>query len=597
MPESTDYISPEQAQTLYGLFVQRIAKSPENTAYTFFDKVKEQWTDLSWRDMSTQIGIWQAALMGEGLGEGERVAIMLPNSPEWVCYDIAALSLGLVVVPLFANDRPDNIAYILEQTDTKVLLCPGLAYWNDLQPVLYRLKNIQRIITLDHCKTQEEDPRIICSSDWLGDTGSTFSSPERDPDTLASIVYTSGTAGPPKGVMLSHRNIVENCYAGLQAIAIYPSDRFLSFLPMSHMLERTVGYYLPIMAGASVAFVRSIPHLKEDIAFIRPTALIAVPRIFEKIYTGILSQLKNKSIAARLLFKLAVVSGWHFFEYSQKRASWSPLLLVHPLLDRIIGNKVRNKLGGRLRVIISGGAALAPDIAKLFLGLGLPLYQGYGLTETSPVISVNREDDNMPAGVGPPLSGIQVRIGKQDELEVWGSCVMLGYWKDVAATNNVMTDDGWLRTGDKVRIDHGHIVITGRLKDIIVLNNSEKVAPVDLEMAIALDPLIDQVMVIGENRPYLTMVAVLNPERWEQLCEKLHLPKDTLSLTAESVQQEILKRTDKQLFSFPGFAWIKQASLTLEPWTVENGLLTPTLKIKREKIQEKLKQEIEAMYA
>lgn len=596
MPNTTDYISPEQAQTLYGLFVKRTAKSPDKTAYTFFDKVKERWTDLSWEDMSDLVGIWQAALQREGLEEGERVAIMLPNSPEWVCYDIAALSLGLVVVPLFANDRPDNIAYILEQTDTKVLLCPGLAYWNDLEPVLYRLNNIQRIITLDHCKAQEDDQRIICCSDWLGDTPSAFTSPERDPDTLASIVYTSGTTGPPKGVMLSHRNIVENCYAGLQAIAIFPSDRFLSFLPMSHMLERTVGYYLPIMAGASVAFVRSIPQLQKDIAFIRPTALVAVPRIFEKIHAGILSRLKKKNIAARLLFKLAVASGWHHFEYSQKRASWSPLLLVQPLLDHIIGSKVRDKLGGQLRVIISGGAALAPDIAKLFLGLGLPIYQGYGLTETSPVISVNREDDNIPAGVGPPLPGVQVRIGKHDELEVWGSCIMLGYWKDETATHKVMTDDGWLRTGDKVRIDQGHIVITGRLKDIIVLSNSEKVSPVDLELAIALDPLIDQVMVIGENRPYLTMAAVLNAEHWEHLCDKLHLPKDNLSLNAESVQQEILKRTDKQLFAFPGFAWIKQASLTLEPWTVENDLLTPTLKIKRKKIHEKLQQEIEAMY-
>lgn len=597
MQRTTDYIAPDHVHTLHGLFLERISRSPQATAYRYFNKTNETWEDIAWQAMGERVATWKAALAKEQLAAGDRVALMLPNSPEWVCFDMAALLLGLVVVPLFANDRPENIAYILEETGTKVLLCPGLSYWNDLEPVLNRLKNIQRIVTLDFCKVQDEDLRIKCSSEWLVCEPVALDTEFSNGDDVASIVFTSGTTGPPKGVMLSHRNILENSYAGLQTIPIYADDLFLSFLPMSHMLERTVGYYLPVMAGATVAFVRSLPQLREDLQHLQPTALIAVPRVFEKIHAGIKNSLAKKSSLAQRLFTLAVNTGWHRFEWEQKRASWSPLLLLHPLLDKIIAAKVRQQLGGKLRIIISGGAALSPEIAKLFLGLGLPLCQGYGLTETSPVVSVNRMEDNRPSGVGPPLPGIEVKTGKNNELLVRGSCVMGGYWKDSAATAQTMTADGWLRTGDQVVIKDKHIQIIGRLKEIIVLSNSEKVAPVDLEMAITLDPLFEQVMVVGEGRPFLTMVAVLDPKAWAELRATLHLPDSEDSLHSNILQQEVLARVDKCLHSFPGFAWIKQAVLTLEPWTVENELLTPTLKIKREKIATLMQKEIERMYA
>ena len=597
MQRPTDYIAPDHVHTLHGLFLRRLSRSPQATAYRYFNKTRETWEDISWQEMGERVGIWKAALAKEHLAAGDRVALMLPNSPEWVCFDIAALLLGLVVVPLFANDRPENIAYILEETGTKILLCPGLSYWNDLEPVLNRLKNIQRIVTLDFCKMQDEDPRIQCSSEWLACKPLPLDTEFNKSDDLASIVFTSGTTGPPKGVMLSHRNILENSYAGLQTITIYPDDLFLSFLPMSHMLERTVGYYLPIMAGATVAFVRSIAQLREDLQHLQPTALIAVPRVFEKIHAGIKNSLAQKSSLAQRLFMLAVNIGWHRFEYEQKRAPWSPLLLLYPLLDKLIAAKVRQQLGGNLRVIISGGAALSPEIARLFLGLGLPLCQGYGLTETSPVVSVNRLENNVPSGVGPPLPGVEVKTGENNELLVRGSCVMDGYWKDSAATAQTMTADGWLRTGDQVTIKNNHIQIIGRLKEIIVLSNSEKVAPVDLEMAITLDPLFEQTMVIGEGRPFLTMVAVLEPKAWAELRDTLHLPDSEDALHSDKLQQEVLARVDRHLHSFPGFAWIKQAVLTLDPWTVENELLTPTLKIKREKIASLLQEEIEKMYA
>jgi len=257
---------------------------------------------------------------------------------------------------------------------------------------------------------------------------------------------------------------------------------------------------------------------------------------------------------------------------------------------------VQARLGGRIRAIICGGAPLAPEIARLFIGLDLPLLQGYGLTETSPAVSVNRLENNDPEGVGPPLADIEISLDRSGELLVRGSCVMQGYWQNEEATRKTIDTEGWLHTGDKARFNNGHIYITGRLKEMLVLSNSEKVPPVDLEMAIMLDPLFDQAMVIGENKPYLTLLAVVDPEQWQGLCSRLNIPAGKEQLSHEKVRQEALSRVEKQLRPFPGFMRIKKITLTLEPWTVENGLLTPTLKTKREAIAAQYQHAIRAMY-
>ena len=596
MHNPTDYLTPEAIKTLPGLFWKRVERSPEKTAYRYYDKIKEQWKEITWKAMGDRVARWYAALAREELAPGDRVALMIPNGPDWVSFDLAAQSHGLVVVPLFANDRPQNIAYILENTQTKILLCPGLAYWNDLEPVLHRLTGIQRIITLEFCKPQEQDRRIACSSDWLDVEPQKPSHLPLNSDALATIVFTSGTTGPPKGVMLSHKNILDNCFASLRAVTVYPEDIFLSFLPLSHMLERTAGYYLPIMAGATVVYARSIADLAEDLTIIRPTILIAVPRIFERIYASIQANLASQSLVARQLFALAVASGWRSFLYRQGRAGFHPLLLLKPLIHNLVAGKVQTKLGGRIRAIISGGAPLAPDIARLFIGLDLPLLQGYGLTETSPVVSVNRVENNDPEGVGLPLPDIEVSLARSGELLVRGSCVMLGYWQDEDATNKLIDSVGWLHTGDKASINNEHIYITGRLKEILVLSNSEKVPPVDLEMAIMLDPLFNQALVVGESKPYLTLLAVVNPEQWQKLCSNLNISAEKEHLSHAKVLQETLARVEKQLQPFPGFMRIRKITLTLEPWTVENGLLTPTLKTKRKAITDQYENAIQAMY-
>ena len=596
MRSSPDIISPEVATTLARLLEERVRRSPANIAYRYYNKVTGKWQNLTWKETEQRVSLWRAALSQENLATGDRIGVMLPNGPDWVCLDFAAQSLGLIIVPLYVNDRPENVAYILENTGAKVFVLPGKNYWEQLRQTIRKIDCLTRIITSDECRTIEDDPRITCLSDWLPETPAPDPQLNISPDDIATIVYTSGTTGLPKGVMLSHRNMISNAAAGLQCIDIFPEDLFLSFLPLSHMLERTAGYYLPVMAGATVAFARSIPELAEDLVHIRPTVMVAVPRIFERIHSGLRQKIDKASPFAQKLFAAAVDIGWSHFEYRQKRAPWKIPLILKPLLDKIIAGKVRARLGGQLRIIISGGAPLSPEIARVFIGLGLPIYQGYGLTETSPVVSVNIIENNNPAGVGLPLPGIEVKIGNHDELLVRGSCIMLGYWNRPEATAETIDSDGWLHTGDRATLVDGHIRITGRLKEIIVLSNGEKVSPNDVEQAISMDPLFEQSMVIGEGKPYLVLIAVLARDRWEMLAEELGLSPAPQSLQDQKVQQAILARVEKLMHSMPGYAFIKRAVLTLDPWTVEGGLLTPTMKIRRKNVIDHLKEEIDKLY-
>ena len=537
----------------------------------------------------------------DGLEPGDRVAMMLRNCREWITFDQAAMGLGLVTVPLYTDDRAENIAYILEQAGVKLLLIEGRSQWQRLLPVREELKSLERIVTLHAIddETLPFDHRLISAADWqFGLHGELVTRP-LEPDSLATIVYTSGTTGRSKGVMLSHRNILFNAHAASKCGPLGDQDVFLSFLPLSHTLERTAGCFLPMLLGAEVAFARSIPQLAEDLKTIKPTVLISVPRIYESVYAKIQAGLRQKSRVARMLFQATVNVGWRRFEHRQGRAARSLSLLFWPLLRKLVADKVLQRLGGRLTFAVCGGAPLPPTIARFFIGLGLPVYHGYGLTEASPVVSVNCPDSNLPASIGKPMEGVDIRIGSQDELLTRSPAVMLGYWENPEATAAAIDGEGWLHTGDKARVDEqGYIFITGRIKDIIVLGNGEKLPPADMEMAIQLDPLFDQVMVIGEGRPFLSALVVLNRDMWSEFSRELDVdPESDEDLNSRFVERSLLTRVQRQLKGFPGYARVRRLTPLREGWTVDDGLLTPTLKMKRERIAVSLKDKVEAMYA
>ena len=592
---------PDTLGSLCGLFRARVAASPDKRAYRQFDEASDSWVSFTWAQVAVEVGRWQAALVKEGLVPGDRVAVMLKNSVEWVIFDQAALALGLVTVPLYLDDRPENAAYILNHSGAKLLLVEGKFQHKKLAEITVSATTLQHIVSLVAPENGLADwsTRFVVAADWLAAAADT-PLPERHltPDLLASIVYTSGTTGRPKGVMLTHENIVWNVFAVSAFADFGPHPVFLSFLPLSHMFERTAGYYLPMWLGAEVAYARSVAQLANDLQTIRPTVLISVPRIYERVYGRIQDGLAKKGPLAQALFKRAVRVGLRRFEHAEGRASWHPDLLLWPLLNKLVARNVTEKLGGRLELAISGGAALSPDIARVFIGLGVPIYQGYGLTETSPVVCCNRPGANLPTSIGKPLPGIEVKIGDDDELLTRSRCVMRGYWQNEEATRALIDAEGWVHTGDKARVDaEGFYTIVGRIKDIIVLNNGEKVPPTDMESAILLDPLFEQVMIVGEGKPYLAALTVLNGEQWQIFAASLKVDSQhPLVLRDPKVIKALTQRVAHHLKHFPGYAQIRRLHPELKPWTVDDGLLTPTLKVKRNQVLDRYRVAVEAMY-
>src|ERR1019366_9284057 len=591
-----DLISGAEARTLPGLFLRRCEKTPEAEAYRQYDPAGT-WRSYRWREIKALAGRWRAALARENLAPGERVAVLLRNSVEWVCFDQAAQSLGLAVVPLYVTDNPENIAHILRDSDARALLLRTSEQWQALAPLRARFPGLARVLCLERAAMAVAGAGIELSfvSDWLAVEEEPMSAGQVDAHALATIVYTSGTTGRPKGVMLSHYNILSNAEAVLKFVPAYREDLFLSFLPLSHAFERTVGYYLPIMTGSTVAFARSAQELAQDLLAIRPTVLVSVPRIYDLAYARVQLGLEKKGFAARALFAWAERIGWRRFEAAQGRGAAAGRLanLPWPLLRRLVADQILARFGGRLRLAISGGAPLSPTLARSFIGLGVPLLQGYGLTEAAPIVSVNLSDDNVPDSVGAPLPGVEIKLAGQDELLLRGPNVMLGYWNCPQDTREAIDADGWLHTGDQARIVGRRLYITGRLKEILITSTGEKIAPADLEMAITSDPLFAQAMVVGEGMPYLAALIVLGPEAWLEAAKTLSLDAgDPASLKSAALLRAVRDKIRRLLRRFPSHTRVRETWLTLQPWTIENGLITPTLKIKRAQIEQRFAREI-----
>ncbi len=597
---ASNLITANMAGTLDGLFRERCRQTPDSPAYREFDRASRQWRDHSWQDMAQRVSRWQQALQNEEVETGDRVALLMKNGTDWVAFEQAALGLGLVVVPLYTDDRPDNIAYIINDAGCKVLLIQEEKHWKSLLDHKQDMPDIRRIL-LHNSKSAailDDDDRLRLVDDWLATEPAPLRERGGDPHKLASIVYTSGTTGRPKGVMLSHSNILSISEASCESLEVESRFVFLSFLPLSHTFERTAGYYVPMMSGATVAYARSVQQLADDLQTIKPTAMISVPRIYERIYERLHLQLKKQSPVKRLMFRLAVHIGWKHFEHRQGRRYWTPSLTLWPLMEKLVASKLQSRLGGRLEFAVSGGAALPKQVARTFVGLGINVIQGYGLTETSPVLTANLTHQNDPCSVGRALPGIALKIDKDEELLARSPGVMMGYWNNHKATSELITADGWLHTGDKATIRDGYVYITGRIKDILIMSNGEKIPPADMESAIALDPLFEQALIVGEGKAFLGTLVVINSEEWFKLAKEHGLdPFDETSLKDRKLHSTLLHKISDALHDFPGYAKVRRVLPILEPWSIENGLMTPTLKIKRALVLEKYRDEIEKMYA
>ncbi len=595
------------ARTLPEIFRARVALTPDAVAYRQHDPRSGAWIDWTWRRTGEDVERWRAALAGEGFAVGSRVATLMANSVAYVCADQAALSLGLAIVPLHATDNPGNLAYILGDSGASALITDNPAYWARLAPEVGDLAELKRVVVLSDGESDDEgavetDPRAVRASRWLGPAGAGATpGASLAPEALAAIVYTSGTTGRPKGVMLSHGNVVSNVLAVLQCVGAAPDDLYLSFLPLSHTFERTAGYYLPVASGGTVAFARSIAYLGEDMRAVRPTVLISVPRVYERAYLRIQETLAKQGALAQALARWAERLGWRRFLAAQAEAPLRLSLLERMawlVLDRLVAAKIRAQFGGRLRVAVAGGAPMPLAVSRAFLAMGVNVLQGYGMTEASPVVSVNRIERNDPASVGETIPGVEVRLGDNDELLVKGPSVMRGYWRRPEDTAHALEPDGSLHTGDQARLIDGRLFIKGRIKDIIVTSTGEKISPADLEQAIGADPLFEQVLVIGEQRPFIAALAVLCRPVAEAEARALGLagaPEDVVA--SERMRALALARIKRAVAHFPSYATPRKVWLTLEPWTIGAALMTPTLKLKRRGIEEAFAEEIARLYA
>ncbi len=585
-------ISAKTAGTLSGLFWERCKRSATHVAYRSFDNKQQIWVDTTWDEMRQRVILWQSALQQEKLKPGQRVAIMMSNCIEWVLFEQAALGLDLVVVPLYVNDRAENVAYIIEDCDIQILL---LENEEQLVELTEATAPIQRILLLsDSIKNNATHQQHIAVQQWLNVPANSETKDLSTPESLATIVYTSGTTGRPKGVMLSHYNILWNAQRSLETSPCSSEDLFLSFLPLSHTFERSAGYYMPMMAGSTVAYARSIPLLAEDLLSIQPTVLISVPRIFERVALKIRSKVNESGVLAKTIFEWALKVGWRQFLVSQGRAAWHPMLLLWPLLKKKVATKIMDRLGGKLRFAVCGGAPLPEPVAKLFIAFGLPVIQGYGMTESSPVLTVNRIANNIPASVGIALADVELKISNNDELLARSPGIMMGYWNNPEASAKIIDSDGWLHTGDKAKITGKHVYITGRLKDIIVLATGEKVPPADMESAITANPVFEQVIVLGESKPCLVALAVLNKDEFKRYL-------DSQGVTVENSNDPqavniLLLLISKALRQFPGHAQVRKLAVLGQEWTVDSGHITPTLKLKRNNILDDHQNIVDSLY-
>ncbi|HEX7891320.1 MAG TPA: long-chain fatty acid--CoA ligase [Ramlibacter sp.] len=596
----------ENIRTLPGLLARRVALTPDGEAYRHFDEGRAAWVGVSWREFGARVDRFASAMASLGLPQGARVAILLPNGLDAVCVDQAALALGYVPVPMHVVDNAGSILYILQDSEAALLVADSGARWDSIAaagPLPPTLRWVVIRQPQAEGATQTAGVPVLGLEAWVDDAAakSVARPPAPTEDDLAGMVYTSGTTGKPKGVMLTHRNVVANVQGVLQRVVARTDDVFLSFLPLSHTFERTAGYYLPVAAGSCVAFARSTSKLPEDMKTVRPTVLVSVPRIYERVQAKVQERLAASPPKQRL-FRAAQAVGWRRFARAQGLAleeGGSSLLdaLAWPLLDRLVARPLLAQFGGRLRVAVSGGAALSQPIARTFLGLGLPVVQGYGMTESAPVVACNTPEDNDPATVGRPLPGVEVRIGDNKELLVRGPSVMRGYWKREEDTARVLAD-GWLHTGDQAALENGRIRILGRVKEIIVTSTGEKIAPVDLELAIEADPLFEQSYCFGDNRPFIAAIVVLAREGWQRLARELQLdPAAPDSLRAPTAVKAVQDRIRELTKALPYYAQPRAVALTLDPWTVENALITPTLKLKRNNLAARFADVIERLYA
>ncbi|MEN8143137.1 MAG: long-chain fatty acid--CoA ligase [Thermodesulfobacteriota bacterium] len=589
--------------TIPAMFFSQAEKYGDRPALLY--KRGEKYTEIGWFESAETVREVAAGLMDLGVKPGDRVAIMAYNRPEWLIADLAIMTLGAITIPIYHTSTRAQSDYILKKAGVDIAF---VARSEKAEILTTCDAAIKTIISLDpigvdsagSCATDYDTVRQQGRKLLNNGTGQHLSERLKAirPDDCATIIFTSGTTGNPKGVMLSHTNILANAAASLEAQPVTSDDTFLSFLPLSHSFERTAGQYLMLLAGARTAYAQSIRSVADNILEVQPTIMLGVPRFYEKLYARILDGVHNAAPLRRRIFNWAMAIGKEVRLANSSNKSPGPLLkLQHRLANRLVFSKLRERLGGRLRFFVSGGAPLPKEIAEFFLDGGVQILEGYGLTEYSPVIAVNRLGRIRPGTVGNPLPGCEVKIRDDDELAVRGPSVMLGYYKDQQATDEVIKD-GWLLTGDLAALEDGYLKILDRKKDIIVTSGGKNISPQYIENLLVTDEYIGQIVLYGDKKSYLTGLVVPDYEHFAERQPLADLAEESPTALAESEEmyQFMMERINEKCRDLAAFEHIRKILILDEPLTEENGELTPTMKIKRKAVLKKFQARLDALY-
>ncbi len=568
-------------------------------------KVDKQYQDISYATLADRIKHFCLGLAELGMQKGDRVALLSENRPEWAITDLAVLAGGGVTVPMFSTLTSAQVEYIVRDSGAKILC---LSSESQLEKVKAFDTNVptslQHVIIFDDM--QEDSVRAfdeVCTLGQEVENGDEIYQQAReavDPDDLASIIYTSGTTGDPKGAMLTHGNFMSNVQAATGIVSITPDDIFLSFLPLSHVFERMGGHYLPLSGGANIAYAESLFTIRQDMQDVRPTIMMSVPRLYEGMHERILRSVKEGSGLKQKIFHWSVGVGGRVSQaIQQKRKPSSILSLKAGLADKLVFQKLKAATGGRLRFFVSGGAPLSQAIAEFFHAAGILILEGYGLTETSPVISVNRPNQWKFGTVGPIVPGVEVKIAEDGEILSRGPHIMQGYFNKPGDTAEAIDSEGWFHTGDIGEIDEeGFLKITDRKKNILVLSNGKNVAPQPIENQLKQSPYISEIMLLGDQRSTVTALIVPSFDELKEYATEQQLEAGDIAALVQTPEIQRLIRAEINQYSadFADFERVRRFTLLAEEFSQEAGDITPTLKLKRQVIMEKHKAAIDQMY-
>jgi long-chain acyl-CoA synthetase len=561
-------------------------------------KVNGRYVPISTREFATRVRRLAKALEVAGIRHGDRVAQMAENGPHWPTIDFAALALGAVHVPIYPTLLPEGAAYVARDSGARILFVQGAERLQGMLAVRDQMPSVERIVAIDG---GSELPGVTPFEELLatgaGVTDEEFSAWIRraKPEDLATLIYTSGTTGDPKGVMLSHGNITSNVIASCAALAIQPGWTALSFLPLAHSFERTVAY-IYFHLGVSIAYAESVQAVAQNLGEVRPNVFVSVPRVYEKVMARAYENARAAGGLKHAIFHWAVKVGR---EHVADRLAEKPPTLRLRIADKLVFSKIRARLGGRFEMAASGGAPLGRDVAEFFWGAGVRIFEGYGLTETSPVLTVNRPKRVKLGTVGPAIDGIELRIAEDGEILSRGPNTMQGYFGKPEATAEVIDRDGWFHTGDIGHVDEdGFLVITDRKKELIVNAYGKNIAPAPIENSLKASRWISQAVVVGDRRQFLSALVVPDFEALRPWATGQGISGDNASLIANArVRDLVAAEIAKVNEHLARYEQIRSWELLPAELTLEGGELTPTLKVKRRVIHVKYKDVLDRLYA